>query len=495
MKNIVTVKTFTIHGIDAVPTTVEVSITDGIGIHLVGLPDREVKESLLRTITALQSLGYQMPGKKIVINVSPNTLFGGTSGLDLPIAIGIIAASGQENLTDFIPLAMAGELGLDGSLRPVGGEYIMSLSAPEGFVVSSGSARSLYGKTGTEQVLCAESLSDVVSILTAEDKGQWRLTNMDIEAPQEECKPLDLAYIKGNEGAKRGLEIAAAGRHDVMLISPAGSEAMVFANAMRSITPELTQNEFCEVEKNFSARKTERMDGKLIPFRYPHFCTSLRAMIGDTMPGEVSLAHKGILYLAEIQKYPKSVLEAARCALQEKSVTISRLREQCHFPSDFQLIAMSRPCPCGQYGNGDRCTCTQEKRTEFLKKSGNTLTEMADCRIWLHRFERTNTPQSESSEAVRTRVEKARRIQRERFSGDSIEFNSQLDWKLIRKYCALSEEDSSFLEKLVARLGLDHGAEKHILRLSRTIADLAGSKDIRREHLIEAAGYNFQTQI
>ena len=504
-------------GIDAVPVTVEIDVTSGIGIHLVGLADAAVKESLLRTITALQSMGFRIPGKKIVINLAPADMHKKGSGYDVPIALGIIASSGQMDLPLLGDYMIMGELSLDGGIRDVPGALpIVELAEKEGLkgcILPVDSAMEAVEYRNVE-VFGVEDLRDVLRILSGEElcndlkvslKSEAAGTSAADEKVSPDGKdvfaPMDFSEIVGQEGAKRGVEIACAGGHNCIMIGSPGSGKSSLAKAMAGILPPMTLEESVQTSKIYSvAGKGNPLGGlmKTRPFRSPHYSASVAALIGggsDTiLPGEISLAHNGILMIDEFCEAPKKVLEVLRAPMEDRKVTISRLKSKVEFPADFMLVAAANPCPCGFYGEGDRCTCTPSRRLAYLSKLSGPIMDRIDIQLWMHPVDSRQLVErrpAESSAVVAARVLKAREIQRRRFEGDGIFCNAAMNNRLIEKYCPLDKDCKELLERMIDRMGLSARACTRIIKLARTIADLAGEPDIRPEHLSEAAGYRF----
>lgn len=502
-------------GIDAVPVTVEIDVTSGIGIHLVGLADAAVKESLLRTITALQSMGFRIPGKKIVINLAPADMQKKGSGYDVPIALGIIASSGQMDLPLLGDYMIMGELSLDGNVREVPGALpIVELSARAGLkgcILPVESAMEAVEYESVD-VFGVENLGDVLRILSGVDPcGDLRVSSRfketgnegqeETDMGNEVSAPMDFSEIVGQEGAKRGVEIACAGGHNVMMIGSPGSGKSSLAKAMAGILPPMTLEESVQTSKIYSvAGKGNPLGGlmKTRPFRSPHYSASVAALLGggsdNILPGEISLAHNGILMIDEFCEAPKKVLEVLRAPMEDRKVTISRLKSKVEFPADFMLVAAANPCPCGFYGEGDRCTCTPSRRMAYLSKLSGPIMDRIDIQLWMHPVESRQLVErrpAESSAVVAERVLKAREIQRKRFAGDGIFCNAAMNNRLIERYCPLDKECRELLETIIDRMGLSARACTRIIKLARTIADLAGLPDIRPEHLSEAAGYRF----
>ena len=495
-------------GIDAVNVTVEVNISTGIGIHLVGLADAAVKESLLRTITALQSLGFRIPGKKIVINLAPADMHKKGSGYDVPIALGIIAASGQRSLPSLGEFLIMGELGLDGGVRDIPGALpIVELAERKGL---SGCILPLASALETVEyssikVYGAETLEDVLRILSGEECEQLLAKNRVLhdsgnDVPYD-SSIMDFSEIIGQEAAKRGLEIAAAGGHNAILIGSPGSGKSSLAKAMAGILPPMSLEESLQTSKIYSVAGKNRHTGGLMkerPFRAPHYSASLAALIGggtdNIMPGEISLAHNGILFADEFCETPKKVMEALRGPMEDRKVTISRLKAKVEYPADFMLIAATNPCPCGYYGDDERCTCTPAKRIAYISKLSGPIMDRIDIQLVVSRVDArrlVNRSPAEASSAVAERVMRARNIQKERLAGEGIFCNAAMNNRQIEKYCPLSSECRSLLERIIDHMGLSARACSRIIKLARTIADLAGSEDILPEHISEAAGYRF----
>ncbi len=499
-------------GIKAVPVTVEVEITMGIGLHLVGLADAAVKESLLRTVTALQAKGFRIPGMKIVINLAPADMHKQGSGYDLAIALGIIAASSQKYLPGLEKYIIMGELGLDGSIRGVSGTLPMvELAIEKGFegcILPEESALEAVDYTGTK-VFGVRTLDDVLRILEERDPVEdlliwntWAYQRALAEEPMLTRPVMDFADIIGQAGAKRGVEIACSGNHNVLLMGSPGSGKSSIAKALAGILPPMSLEESAITSKIYSVAGRSAGGLGLVrrrPFRAPHISASKVAILGggtgeNIMPGEVSLASNGVLFLDEFCEAPKATLEALRAPLEDHKVTISRLKAKIEYPASFMLVAASNPCPCGYWGEGDRCTCTVGKRVAYLSRLSGPIMDRIDIQLWVHPVETqalVRGKKEEPSEAVARRVAAAREIQLRRFQGTGIFTNAEMGARELDRFCPLDDECKTLLEGIIDRLGLSARAYTRIIKIARTIADLEGAENIKPAHLSEAASYRF----
>ncbi len=512
-------------GIEALKVMVEVDVTSGIGIHLVGLADAAVKESLLRTITALQAIGYRIPGKKIVINLAPADLRKNGSGYDLPIAVGIIAASGQAELPLAEQFLIMGELGLDASVRPVPGALpFCTLAQDEGLrgcILPISSALEAVGAVSTP-VYGVRTLQEVLSLLAGE-QGENLLARNSLEysaalspGRKEQGDVPDFSDIVGQEGAKRGVEIASCGNHNVIMVGPPGAGKSLLAKAMAGILPPMDAQEAMITSKIYAiAGKSIPSLVRNRPFRAPHYSASMAAMIGgggadNILPGEISLAQGGILFIDEFGQMPKSVVEALRAPLEDRKVTISRLRMKVEYPASFMLVAASNPCPCGYWGDGDSCTCTPSQRLSYLSRLSGPVLDRIDIQLRISGIAASDLVRGdklkgerETSAEVARRVAMAREIQRRRFEGTGIFTNAEMSARQIEEFCPLSEECRNLMERMIDKMGFSARAYSRVRRIARTIADLASARNallsgtdpvpgpILPEHLSEAASYRF----
>ncbi len=494
-------------GIDAVKVTVEVDIASGIGIHLCGLADVAVKESLLRTVTALQALGYHIPGRKIVINLAPADLHKNGSGYDLPIAVGIIAASGQKELPLIKDSLIMGELGLDGSVRPIKGSLPMVDFAKEnGFkrcILPLSSAREASCIQGID-IYGVNSLTEVVEILA----GGLHTRIDHVQDPAENNTEnnetvVDFADIIGQEGAKRAMEIAACGAHNLIMIGSPGSGKSSLAKALPGILPPLSEEEALLCSKIYSVAGINGSSGDLMrkrPFRSPHYSASLAAIIGGTggtdnmIPGEVTLAHLGVLFLDEFNLMPRSVMEALRAPLEDRKVTISRLRSKIEYPASFTLIAAANPCPCGYYGERGRCTCTPGQRSQYLSRLSGPIMDRMDLQVWIHPLKLASLKSEakrETSAQIAQKVIRGKQMQSRRFEGTGILSNAEMTVKQISKFCPLDAQSEKLLSEMMEKMQFSMRAYYRIIKVARSIADLEESECIKNEHIMEAAGYRF----
>ena len=506
------VKTIKTVGLEPVPVKVECLVTPGIGIHLVGLADAAVKESLLRTVTALQAKGFYIPGRKMVINLAPADLNKQGSGYDLPIALGIIAESGQVDLPELDQWVVIGELALDGNVRAVPGciqavEQMRRDSNTEtikGCIIPAGNAKEVAALFESETpVYGAATLVEAIDIIR-NPSGHAKAGEAADEADTGIKTPLKescWSTITNNEYTKRALEIAAAGGHSLMLIGDPDSDKKTIARALAEILPPMTRQETLEVAKAYSISGRNIGQQKARPFRAPYHSASMAAFFGggsgeNICPGEVTLANKGVLFLDEFECMPKALLDGLRGPIEDRKVVISRLKTKVEYPADFQLVASAQPCPCGHYGEGDRCTCTAGQRLRYLQHLSGPVFDSIALQVYVHPTDGRLCPANTIPiEEVRASVDRARRIQEERFKGQAYQLNDRIPASDLDRYCHLDDTCKKFLEQIFATIGLSYKALSGILRIARTIADLEGAQEIRPHHLSEATTFRFLDRI
>lgn len=490
-------------GIDAYPVEVEIDVYNGLpAITVVGLPDSAVKESAARVKSAIVNSGFPFPARRITVNLAPAGLRKEGSGFDLPIAIGVLIGLNLLTNDKMDSYMIVGELSLDGRVKEVRGALSLALAARDlgfkGIILPESNC-------GEAAVVEGVDTLGVASLITAAgflmDRVSVEPTKPKIESTTRTISdyPIDFRDIRGQEYAKRAVEVAASGGHNVLMVGPPGSGKTMLSQRIPTILPEPVFEEAVQTTRIYSAAGLLGRDKSIVtrrPFRSPHHTVSDAGLIGGgaiPRPGEVSLAHNGVLFLDEMPEFRKNVLEVLRQPLEDGEVTISRAHVAITFPARFMLIAAMNPCPCGYRGDvKHECICSRQTIERYWAKISGPLLDRIDIHIEVPSVEwrdLTSKQDSEASEDIRNRVNQARKIQLSRLTRYGIFSNSQMKSALIRKYCALDQDSLNFLEKVVERLGLSARAYHRILKIARTIADLDGSDDIRPNHVSEAIQY------
>lgn len=494
----------TVCGIDACLIDVEIDISSGLPIFsIVGLPDTSVKESRDRVISAIKNSGFDFPTKKITVNLAPADIKKEGGTFDLPIALGILASSGVIEKKSLQNICALGELSLDGKLRPVKGILPIVLSLHK-----FGITQIIVPEKNKNEACVAKdvdiypftNLGDVIKFLKKEIKVE-PFNRKDFFINNSSVKiPIDFSDIKGQFFAKRAAEVACAGGHNMIMVGPPGSGKTMIAKRIPTLLPSMSFEESVETTKIWSVSGLVKAGESLItnrPFRSPHHTTSSVALIGGgsyPKPGEVSLAHNGVLFLDELTEFKRDVLEVLRQPLEDKIVTVSRAKTTLSFPASFMLIASMNPCPCGNYGSTKECTCNPYQVKKYRSKISGPLMDRIDIQVEvpalkIDEFTSNSNIVTETSDQIKERVIKARNIQYERFKGKNIYCNAQMGPKEIKKYCILEDNASAMLHTAIEKLGFSARAYDRILKVARTIADLNNSNIINTTHIAEAIKY------
>lgn len=502
-------------GIEAVPVTIEVHAMPGYDFTLVGLPDGAVKEAHERINAALNVCGYETPKRTLTINMAPADIKKEGASFDLPLAISMLAGDERIPTTLLEKYMMMGELGLDGTLRPIHGVLPITLCAQQmglaGIILPEENAQEAAVVEGID-VIGLHSLDEVITFLRSKPAEiadlmavpPFRPVKVDTASLFDQASGLgdgpDFSDVRGQENVRRAMEVAAAGGHNMIMVGPPGAGKSMMAKRMPSILPPLNMEEALETTKIHSVAGT--LTSGLItrrPFRSPHHTITDIALVGggqNPHPGEISLAHNGVLFLDELPEYKRTALEVLRQPLEDRKISVVRNRLSVTYPASFMLVAAMNPCPCGHYGEHNPahpCSCTPAQVHRYLSKISGPLLDRIDiqCEIQAVSYDqlRDNTP-SESSTSIRERVLRARATQEARFQGaEGVHCNAQMTPKMVRQYCELDEECDNLLRASMERLGLSARAFDRILKVSRTIADLDGKEKINKNHLYEALGY------
>lgn len=493
---------FGLQGLNGLKIDVEVDINLGLPSYdIVGLPDAAVKESKERVRSAIKNSGFKFPTNKITVNLAPANVKKAGANFDLPIAVAILVSSNQIQLSKYKEFVVIGELGLDGRIKAVNGILPLLISARnsgfKNFIIPAVNAKESSYIEGIN-VYALETLSDVVAMLSGVTNFEMVEKNIwNIESFENITE--NFARVKGQKIAKRVMEIAVSGGHNILMVGPPGSGKTMIARCVPSIMPSLTFEEALEVTKIHSIAGELDLDKGIIktrPFRTPHHTASTVSLVGggrDAKPGEVSLASNGVLFMDELPEYPRTALETLRQPLEDGVITVSRASGTYEYPANFMLIASMNPCPCGNYGSKTAvCNCSASQIQNYIKKLSGPLLDRIDLKIDVDRvdfLDLSNSKLEESSLEIKKRVENARKIQTERFAGTGIHTNAKMNSKMINEYCKLNAGSEELIKLAFDKYHMSARGYTRILKVARTIADLDGKNDIEESHIAEALAY------